>query len=75
MFVVQKLGMIEIGTFEMSGGTVGNSAYVGGERFGIALLDTQIPLSQSLCDYMGHRLAGGLSDGPSKPVGFRILDI
>jgi len=65
--------MIEIRTLDVGGCALGNSPDVGGERFGIALLETFIALPQSFRDDTGHRFAGGLGDRLGETVGFRIL--
>jgi hypothetical protein len=75
VFVVQELSMIEIRTLDVGGCALGNSPDVGGERFGIAPLETFIALPQSFRDGAGHRFAGGLGNRLGETVGFRILDV
>jgi hypothetical protein len=75
MFIVEKLGMIEIWTLDVGGCALGNSPNVGGERFRIARLETFIALPQSFRDDAGHRLARRLGDCLGESVGFRVLDI
>ena len=67
--------MIEIRTLDVGGCALGNSPDFGGERFGIAPLETFIALPQSFRDGTGHRFAGGLGDRLGETVGFRILDV
>ena len=67
--------MIEIRTLDVGGGAIRDSPEIGGERFGIAPLETLIALPQSFCDYAGHGLASSLGDGLRKAVSFRIFDI
>src|SRR5471030_3148130 len=74
-FIVEELGMIEIGTLDVSGSAPGDGPDVGGENFGIALLEAFIAFPQRFRDRAGHRFAGGLGDSLGKTVGFRVFDI
>ena len=67
--------MIEIRTLDMGGCALGNRPDVGGERFGIAPLETLVALPESFGDGLGHGFAGGLGDRLGETVGFRILDV
>jgi hypothetical protein len=67
--------MIQIRTLDVGGCALGNRPDVGGERYGIAPLETFVALPQSFRDGAGHRFAGGLGDRLGETVGFRILDV
>ena len=75
MFVIEKLGMIEIRTLHVGRRALGSGPEGGCERFWIAVLDSFMKLPQSFLDDAGHRLAGGLSNGLGKPVSFRVFDV
>ena len=67
--------MIQIRTLDVGGCALGNRPDVGGERFGIARLETFIAFPQSFNNGAGDRFARGLGDRLGETVGFRILYI
>jgi len=67
--------MVEIGTLDVGGGALRDSPKIGGERFGIAPLETLIAFARSFRDGARHRLASSLGDGLGETVGFRVLNV
>jgi len=67
--------VIEIRTFDLGGGALGD-----GEKFlngGLATagLETFVAFPQSFLDSRSHGLAGGLGNGLGETAGFRIFDV
>ena len=75
MLVVQEFRMVDVGTFDMRGGSLGDrqellDAYPRASPF-----EPGQPLPQGLGDDAGHRLAGGARDLLREAMRLRILDV
>ena len=67
--------MVEIGTFDLSGGPPGDSEKFLDRGFIATPLEALVAFPQSFGDSMGQSFSGGLGDSLSKTMGFRILYI
>jgi hypothetical protein len=67
--------MIEVGTLNMSGSTLGNRPNVGRERFVVLPSQAFVSLTQSLRNRARQSFARFLSDGLGKPVSLWIFHI
>ena len=67
--------MIEIGTLNMSGGTLGNRPEVGRKHFVVLPPQAFVSLTQSLRNRARQSFARLLSNGLGKPVSLRIFHI
>src|SRR5271156_5257931 len=75
MLVIQELGMVDVGTFDMQGGPLGDRQEFLDARPGPSLFEPGQPLPQGLGDDAGHRLAGGARDLLRESMRLRILDV
>lgn len=75
MLVIQELGMVEVGPFDMRGGPLGDRQELLDARPGASPLEPGEPLAQGLGDDPGHRLAGGARDLLRQSMGLRIFDV
>jgi hypothetical protein len=67
--------VIEIRTFGLGGGTLGDGEKFLNGGFATAGLEAFVAFPQSFYDSTSHGLAGDLGNRLSETVGFRIFDI
>jgi hypothetical protein len=67
--------VIQIRTFDLGGGALGDGEKLLNGGLAPAGLEAFVAFPQSFLDGTSHGLAGGLGNGLSKTVGFRIFDI
>src|ERR1700722_6297960 len=75
MLIVQEVGMVDIGTFDMRGGPLGDCQELLDARQGASPFEPGQPFPQGLGDDAGHRLAGGARDLLRESMGLWILDV
>jgi hypothetical protein len=75
MLVVQEFGMVDVGTFDMRGGPLGDRQELLDAGPGASPFEPDEPLPQGLGNDTGHRLAGCARDLLRKSMGLRILDV
>src|SRR6202042_2995527 len=73
--VVEEFAGVDVGTFDMRGGSLGDRQEFLDARPRASLFEPGQPLPQRLGDDAGHRLAGRARDLLRKSMGLRILDV
>jgi hypothetical protein len=73
--VIKEFGVIEIRTFGLGGGTLGDGEKFLNGGFATEALEAFVAFSQSFLYGTSHGLAGDLGNRLSETVGFRVFDI